>query len=530
MRWSDLTLGNSEEGWCRVIASLISVRVVIRVARVLLPAWRSMKGWEAYWTAQALDTGNGYSFPSDSPWPYDPIGASGFHPSAWTDPLYSLFLAGLIRLFRGDHRMAAAILNLVLLLAVFALTYRVAERLTSPRGGVAAVLALAFTKPFAWNALYMNNTLLAAVFIICSAVMLTRFGDSPSLPRAATLGLTLGLTMLACAGAQLFIPIAAGAVVALSWKNRRAAVLQASTVMIVAALVISPWIVRNYMAFGAFVPGRTGLGHNAFLGIIVPAGMAAPEKLPAQLRPPWRSQTARSSVKEMIDSPEKLDAFYLFLTQYSRAVGPQGYSSMNEAQRDRWLFREAGAFALANPMISAQLGLAKVEAFLRVMGHVGVLVALLAAIGSIFALRTPIVLTLAAWAGSFIGPFLVFIPFYDRYRAPIEPILVVLAVFGTWKVLAGIRDRSSSTFSRHAPLAERTMTAPAARLMNGRVHRFNACRHLPTCRVPRPRSRCTLHQILSGHIDDWLERVDRRRRIARTSVRLDSRNHVRAGL
>ena len=427
------TSGSGKQTACRLIAWLISVGSVIRVGHVLLPGWQSMKGWEAYWTAQALSTGNGYSFPFDSPWPFDPIGTSGFHPSAWTDPFYTLLLAGLIRLFGSHHQLAAAVLNLALLLAVFGLTYRVAERLVSPPAGVATVLVLALNRAFSWNALYMNNTMLAATFVIFSALMLARFLAGPSARGAAALGLVLGLTALACPGAQLFIPVAAVAVVA-SGYNRLPAVSRASILLIVTVLTVSPWAIRNYLALGEFVPGRTGLGHNLFLGVIVPAGMTMPESLPVHLTPPWRAKTARSSVDEIVSSPAKLDALYRYLTDYSNAVGSPGYSGLNEAQRDAWLLQQSKAFVIAHPFFSAQLALAKLRIFIRIMGFLGALVCLLAAIGGVLALKTPTVLTLAVWAGSFVAPFLLVIPFYDRYRAPIEPILVVLAVFAVWHV------------------------------------------------------------------------------------------------
>jgi 4-amino-4-deoxy-L-arabinose transferase-like glycosyltransferase len=439
MQLNDRILGLGRQFWCRLAASLLSLGSVVRDGRGLLPAWQNMKGWEAYWTAQALVTGHGYSFPSDDPWPFDPIG-NGFHSSAWTDPLYTFTLAGLIRLFGSHHRLAAAILNLGLLLAVFGFTYRLAERLVSPTAGVGAVLILALNRAFSWTAWTMNNTILAAAFVAASALMLVRFLEGPSARRAGALGLVLGLTMLACPGAQLFIPVAAVAVIAVGWSHRGSAVAHAGILLIVAASIVSPWVIRNYMAFGEYVPGRTGLGHNVFFGVIVPAAMVMPEKLPAKVSPPWRSETARSSVREVIRSPEKLDMLYRFESDYTRTVGPAGYASLNEAQRDNWLLQQSKAFVLANPAISAQLAVAKIEAFVRIMGTFGAFVCLLAAIGGILAFRTPAVLTLALWVGSFAGPFLLMVPFYERYRAPIEPLLVILAVFALRQLLTiGLR-------------------------------------------------------------------------------------------
>jgi hypothetical protein len=90
---------------------------------------------------------------------------------------------------------------------------------------------------------------------------------------------------------------------------------------------------------------------------------------------------------------------------------------------------------LANLVLSAQLAITKIEVFIRIMGSFGVLVCLLAALGGFLAFKTPTVLTLALWIGSYVGPFLIVICYYDRYRAPIEPLLVVLAAFAVWRVI-----------------------------------------------------------------------------------------------
>lgn len=438
MQLVERTVGSGKQAWCRIAAWVVSLAAVIRVALVILSNWRGMQGWEAYWIAQAVATGKGYSFPFDVPWPLDPIGNGGFHPSAWVDPLYTLTLAGLIRFFGSYHQLAAAILNLILLLAVFGLTYRLGERLISPVAGLAAMLILVLNRAFSWNALYMNNTLLAATFVLLSALMLVRFLEIPGPGRAAALGLVLGLTLLACPGAQLFIPVAAVAVVVWGWKRRGPATVQAMLVLLVAALTVSPWAIRNYVALGQVVPGRTGLGHLTFLGSVALAGTVAPEKLPAHLTPPWQAATARRTVKEVVRSQENREALDRFLTDYTNAVGPARYSNFNEAQRDGWLLKQTKTFLLANPVISAKLALAKLEVFVRTMGIFGVLVFLLATAGGILAYRTPAVLTLAAWAGTFIGPFLIVICYWDRYRAPIEPILVILAVFAVCSLVAGI--------------------------------------------------------------------------------------------
>jgi len=451
MQLAERILSMGRQAWCRLAASLVAIVAVMQVGLALLPDWRRiMVGWEAYSIAQALVAGKGYSFPSRIGFPDGgtPFGNSEFHPTAWVDPFYTFSLAGLIRLFGSYHQLAAAVLNLVLLLLVFGFTYRLCERLISPPAGVAAVLALPFSRAFYWDARLMNNTLLAMTFVLLAALMLVTFLEAPSSRRAAALGLVLGLMVLACPGAQLFIPITAVAVAALGWKHRGPTVSQAIIMCLVAALTLLPWSIRNYVVFGEWVPVRTGLGQISFVGVVAAAGTVVPERLPAHLTPPWRAETLRSAVKQTVDprwSGKQTRALEGWLTDYSNAVGPRGYSALNEAQRDAWFLQQTKEFVLANPVVSAQLALAKLEVFVRIMGIFGVLVCLLAAIGGTLATQTPAVLTLAVWVGSFVGPFLLVICYWPRYRAPIQPILVVLAVFAIWRLGAIGGRRLGST-------------------------------------------------------------------------------------
>jgi len=80
---------------CRLTAILISVATVGRTCFQVLPDWRNPNlGFEAYWIAKALAAGNGYSFPSEGRWLFDPVYDGSFHPTAWADPVYTFILAG----------------------------------------------------------------------------------------------------------------------------------------------------------------------------------------------------------------------------------------------------------------------------------------------------------------------------------------------------------------------------------------------------------------------------------------------------
>jgi len=419
--------GIGSAAWCRILAAVITMISAKRIAGSVLHSWQDIPGWEAYWIAQAIAGGNGYSFPSTNRWLFDLVADGSFYPTAWVDPLYTYILAGMICLFGDYHQLAAGVFNLFLLFMVFAVTYRLGERLVSSPAGVLAVLLLALG-PFSSYALNMNNTMLAAFFIVLSSLFLMRYLDKPGYIRASLLGLVLGLTVLASPSAQLFVPVIVASIIFWGWKRSNLAVSQATLVLVMAASLVFPWAARNYSVFDEIVPVRNGAGQIAFIGVVATAGTVAPDRLMSDLKPEWGAETPRAAIFQTLQR-EKRQALERYQAGYVKEVGPPGYSGMNEAQRDKWFLQEAKLFLINNPVLSMKLAIAKMEVFVRSMGVPGVCTFLLAMFAGLLALKNAVAMTLVLMVGSYAGPFLLVVCYFGRYRAPIEPLVVVLAAF-----------------------------------------------------------------------------------------------------
>jgi hypothetical protein len=145
---------------------------------------------------------------------------------------------------------------------------------------------------------------------------------------------------------------------------------------------------------------------------------------------------------------EKREALENFHMQYIGEVGPHWLNSMNEAQRDAWFLREAKAFLAEHPFLSMQLAAAKIEVFVRTMGRWGELVFAFAVLGGALSIRHAPVMMLALWVGTYIAPFALIICYYNRYRAPIEPLLVILSLFAVHRLSTLFRNwmQSQSKF------------------------------------------------------------------------------------
>jgi 4-amino-4-deoxy-L-arabinose transferase-like glycosyltransferase len=434
--------------WYRAAAFLVSVGVVVFTGYEVLPGWQKPgRGWEGLWIAKSLAAGKGFSFPSEKRWLFDAVHDGGFHPTAWADPIYTFCLAGMIRLFGEYHQLAALIFNLVLLLAVFGLTYRLGERLISAPAGLIAVLGLSLISDFRLLAGIINNGMMAPSFVALSALMMVNFLEEPTNRRSGALGLVLGSTALACPSAQLFIPVTAIAVAVWGWRKLGPTVPQAILVFVVAVLTMLPWTARNYLVFGKLIPVRTGSGQITFESVVATAGTVAPDKLRSHVKPPWNAGTPREAVVRTVGTDRaniyRRRALERFQVEYAKDIIPAAeLATMDESQRDAWFLSESKAFLVANPVLSAQLAIAKIEVFIRTgraFYGLGALLAggvcLLAALGGLLAIRNPAVLTLAVWVGAYVGPFLLITPYFYRYRAPIEPLLVVLAAYTVCRML-----------------------------------------------------------------------------------------------
>jgi hypothetical protein len=220
----------------------------------------------------------------------------------------------------------------------------------------------------------------------------------------------------------------------------------------VALVVILPWTIRNLLVLDKPVPVRTGFGQIAFVGTVALGGVLDPSTLRSQVLPPYQEGSTRRAVKKLLKAPfREIAQLEKFQLDYARELGGPGYENLNEAGRDDWFLKEAKAFLVGHPMLSMKLGLAKLEAFVRIYGRLGMVVCFLAAFGAIILFRTRAIVVLAVWVLGFVVPFLVAVCYYARYRSPIEPVMAVIAGLAIWSIVR--------TF---IPAARRLELAPGA--------------------------------------------------------------------
>jgi 4-amino-4-deoxy-L-arabinose transferase-like glycosyltransferase len=159
------------------------------------------------------------------------------HPTAFRPPLYPYVLAVTLSVF-GFEALPGQLLNLALGLVVVVLTYTLGRRLGGDRVGVVAALAVALYPPLVANDVVLLTEPLSLVLLLAAVLALTA-------RRWAWTGVLTGLLVLTRPSAQFLVVVfAAWALWRLGW--RRAVGLLAVT-----AMVVAPWIVRNWVQLDA---------------------------------------------------------------------------------------------------------------------------------------------------------------------------------------------------------------------------------------------------------------------------------------
>jgi 4-amino-4-deoxy-L-arabinose transferase-like glycosyltransferase len=223
--------------------------------------------------ARQVVAGHGFTFPSDW-WPFTRAG----EPTAHWSFLYTLYLAGVYTIF-GPHPLVARLLQSVFAGVVLPLIlFRLARRVFSvPVGLLAAALSAAYAYFVYYAGALMTETfyILAILWALDLAIEIGN-GRSKDTWRWILLGLALATAGLLRQVFLLFVP---ALVVWLFWRARLnskqfgvalptayATLRGLMFTALVVVVLFAPWTVRNYTAFGRFVPLNTNSGYAFFWG------------------------------------------------------------------------------------------------------------------------------------------------------------------------------------------------------------------------------------------------------------------------
>ncbi len=176
-------------------------------------------------------------------------GTYGFlpgHPSAYTQPLYGWFLAGLYWalerhwLVVGLAQTAVAALTALAVLAT-------GRRFLSPRAGLLAALVATLHPYLVWHDVHVNREILDQLLGVAAFALTLLAAERRSAWLGAALGVVLGLGVLGNSRLAA-LPL----VLALFLLAARAGAAPAAALLVLCALTVAPWVVRNRVQVGCF--------------------------------------------------------------------------------------------------------------------------------------------------------------------------------------------------------------------------------------------------------------------------------------
>jgi hypothetical protein len=373
---------------------------------------------------------------------------SDVEPNAAVTPGYVVFLAGVYALAPGADADAVAegyatmpyvrAVQFALALAIVALVAGAGYVLGGTWLGLVAGLLAAGYLPFGWSSspgLSENlATALAALQLYLAVLVVAE--RTPVRPRTfAALGVVSGALALVRPAFSLWFLVPVAIVLVRRARRGRDLARAAGAFALGMALVMGPWVIRNAVVLGEFVPLSTGSGHPQMVSaggiVLTPAEEAIRRAAELEGADPWRA-IARDRIGRQL----KADPVGYWRTRVEHAV---------DVVDGPWVaphnvYQEVSFGAVEYPPEAApfdRLPPMPLQYAMRYMNRYHEFVLLAAAVALLFVRRMPralLALSVPLYAVAVHLPTL----FLDRYFFPATPGLVLAAavtVFGVVRMI-----------------------------------------------------------------------------------------------
>ena len=220
--------------------------IIAHKYRFVLPTHYDF-GQEMGAVARSLVTGHGFS----SPFPE----MSG--PTTWVAPVYPFLIAVVFKIF-GLYSTASALVMLGLNSAFSALTcwpiYLVARELTTRRVALYSLWLWAIVPQFmVWAIDWVWDAALTGLILTTFVLVTIRMARGATRKQWVAFGLAWGVMALLNPTALSVLPFMIIYVAWNAWKRGEPWFGRATLCSLLVMMVVTPWLVRNYLAFGKFV-------------------------------------------------------------------------------------------------------------------------------------------------------------------------------------------------------------------------------------------------------------------------------------
>jgi 4-amino-4-deoxy-L-arabinose transferase-like glycosyltransferase len=343
----------------------------------------------------------------------------------WKPPLYSYFLAGLFALGGEADLWLPRLAQVLLDGATVWLTWRVARRVVAPRLALAAAAIVALHGTLIYFTGELTSATLGTFLCIASVAALLAAADRPAWWTFLLAGLVLGLATLTRAETLLVAPFAAAFAAARTPGPRLLRAASAGALLAGLAVAMSPVTLHNYRAHGEVVAVSSNGGINFYIGTM-PRYRGV---IGARPGPEWE-ELARIPQMFGARNDVEISAYWSARARAHIAGDPAGYALH--------VLRKLGHFAHGYELASnhdvyrarrtSPVGVALLWTTPVLQFPAGLIMPL-ALIGIVVARRRRGVPLILAFLGVQVATAAVFFV-TARFRAPVIPLLAVLAVAG----------------------------------------------------------------------------------------------------
>lgn len=217
------------------LAFLVRLIVIILAMR-----YNFIQTWEYEIIANNILSGLGYRFQH--------LGTTHY---AFGPPLYT-WLSVLVYYFTGHSRIALLLIQAILSSIACVLIFQIGKEIFEERIGLLASLMVVFHPGIALYVSKLHSFNIDMPLFTLIFFILLKAKDKMSIAYFLLLGIIFGLSLLARATIFLFIPVAFILLLFKSDRKRRL-LNYLVLVFLIALLIISPWLIRNYKIFGRFL-------------------------------------------------------------------------------------------------------------------------------------------------------------------------------------------------------------------------------------------------------------------------------------
>lgn len=370
--------------------------------------------------ARSLIEGRGYSAPIpdiSTKWGEPRKDTNSYRPSADQLPFYPIFLA--VVYYFLDAPVSFFVVKIIQSLfssAICMIIYLIALKLFDKRAAIIAGIISVVYPVFILNIVRIVPETFFTFWLVLSVLYLIVLKDAPSINHQLTAGVLIGITFLNSNVIMPILPFIAIYMFLLSgtWKER---LKRSALVMITAFLIVSPWLVRNYLAFGEFPLMKSTMGLNLWLG----------------------------------NNPKATGTFFLPSGEPMEFILPEAFYkgfTLSETAQDKMLYNDVLSYIKENPGHYAGLFLKRFYYFtwfppdnlvskealfykkLFQLPYGLILTSSVIGIILFFRRNTKDAFLLCAIIFSVAALYSIFIVGHMRYRMPIEPFILLFASYG----------------------------------------------------------------------------------------------------